>query len=247
MPTAIGSNRWEQAQAAELRYWDSIDSAELLRICAEKPAFLKLLGNDSLSKLFDGKEVLEIGCGPLALSVASFYAQKADISRLVKVEPLPRLQLRDTGAAAERWTKKLIEWVEGLCNEGDYVNAPGEMIQYRASFDTVISYNVLDHVQDPRGILENAYSALRPGGHLLLGVDCLSVLGRLKFEHYTRRARQGSILVEAHPHSFLPAHMEKMLLGLGYREVQCYGVPGMVKRWIGSSFRPAFLALKPKA
>jgi glycosyltransferase involved in cell wall biosynthesis len=37
-----------------------------------------------------------------------------------------------------------------------------------ADFDTVICLNVLEHVDDDRGALENIRSALRPGGHALI-------------------------------------------------------------------------------
>ena len=246
MPTGdAGVARWRQAQAAEARYWDGLDAAELLRIASEKPAFLALIGPERAARLFDGNDVLEIGCGPLGLSLASFYPNKAAIRRLVKAEPLPRRRLADTAAARAAWAAPFVRWIEAMTEEGEYLQRAGEELDARG-FDTVISYNVLDHVRDPMAVLACARAALKPGGTILVGVDCLSVAGRARFEHVTRRLARGSILVEAHPHSFLEGQVRAMMARAGFESVEAFGVPGAVKRWVGGSYRPAFLARRPQ-
>ena len=244
--TAVSEMRWREAQASEQRYWADMDLAELLRIAAEKPGFLALLGRERQAALFDGAEVLEIGCGPLGLSVASFYADKAAMRRLVKIDPLPRRHLLDTASARLDWALPFVRWLETLAGEGEYRQGAGEALSGVAEFDTVLSYNVLDHVRDPAAILANAYRALRPGGRLLVGVDCLSLAGRLRFEHLTRRLARGSILVEAHPHSFLARHVASLIGRAGFADLEVFGLPGALKRRIGGSHRPAFLARKPR-
>ncbi len=240
-----GEARWRQAQAAEARYWDGLDVAELLRIAAEKPAFLALVGPDRAQRLFDGKDVLEIGCGPLGLSLASFHPNKAAIRRLVKVEPLPRRRLADTAAARASWAAPFVGWIDALTEEGEYLQSAGEELDVRG-FDTVITYNVLDHVRDPMAVLARGRAALKPGGTILVGVDCLSVAGRARFEHVTRRLARGSILVEAHPHSFLEGQVRAMMARAGFEAIDAFGVPGALKRWVGGSYRPAFLARRPQ-
>lgn len=240
----VSRDRWTAAQVAELSYWRSLDLREILRICAEKPEFLSLLDDGAQRQLFAGKDVLEIGCGPLALSLVSFSREKPALRRLVKAEPLPQLSIRETRLVDDAWAAPFLAWVEGLAAEGEYVQTPGEDLGFEGSFDTVVTYNVLDHVREPMTILRNAARALRPGGRLLVGVDCLSVAGRWRFEAVTRRTHRGTILVEAHPHTFLPGTVARMIEAAGFRLDGDRGVPGALRRWIGSHSRPAFLATK---
>lgn len=244
MVTAITLDRWSAAQAAELRYWRDVDLREILRICAEKPEFLSLLDEATQHELFAGKEVLEIGCGPLGLSLVSFSRHKAGIKRLAKAEPLPRLPIRETRLPEDGWAAPLLAWVEQLADEGEYVQSPGEELGFDAAFDTVVTYNVLDHVREPMTILANAHRALRPGGRLLVGVDCLSLVGRWRFEMLTRRLHKGSILVEAHPHTFRPDDVARMIEAAGFRVTAVLGLPGRLRALAGSHTRPAFLAAK---
>lgn len=174
----ITKERWRKAQSAEAQYWKGLDATELLRISAEKSAFMFLLGSERCASLFDGKDVLEIGAGPISLALASFYGDKKRICRLVKIDPLPRIRIFDTKLADEPWVAPFAQWVDALTNEGETYQSMGEEVDFVEKFDCVVSYNVLDHVQNPRQILANAHRALRPGGQVLIGVDCLSVVGR---------------------------------------------------------------------
>src|SRR5581483_9183093 len=137
-----------------------------------------------------------------------------------------------------------LTWVESLAAEGEYIQTPGEDLGFEGAFDTVVTYNVLDHVREPEGILRNAARALRPGGQLLAGVDCLSGIGRWRFELLPRRLHRGTILVEAHPHTFLPSAVARMIEGAGFHLNSIAGVPGLLRRVAGSHSRPAFLATR---
>jgi SAM-dependent methyltransferase len=44
------------------------------------------------------------------------------------------------------------------------------------SYDTVFLFDVIEHVEDARGLLASALEHLRPGGHLLINVPALGVL-----------------------------------------------------------------------
>jgi len=244
LTSGVTRDRWSAAQEAELSYWRSLDLREILRICAEKPEFLSLLAEATQKELLADKDVLEIGCGPLGLSLASFSRYKTGVRRLLKAEPLPRLGLRDTRLAEDAWAAPFLAWVETLGAEGEYIRTSGEDLGFESCFDTVVTYNVLDHVRAPETILRNAARALRPGGRLLVGVDCLSVVGRWRFEILTRRTHKGAILVEAHPHTFLPKTVARMIEAAGFRVDAISGLPGQLRRWIGSHTRPAFLASK---
>ncbi|MFH7030260.1 MAG: hypothetical protein ACHBN1_34135 [Heteroscytonema crispum UTEX LB 1556] len=52
-----------------------------------------MVGHQQIQSMFDDKEILEIGLGPLGISLASFYPEKHKIKRLVKAEPLKRVLL----------------------------------------------------------------------------------------------------------------------------------------------------------
>lgn len=237
--------RWQHAQNTELSYWQGMTLAELIHICGDIRGFLERLGQAGLVRLFDAKEVLEIGCGPLGLSLGCFYQDKRKIRRLVKVEPLPQVKLDETPARNADWAWPFVAWVAGLASEGDYVRKAGEELGFATEFDTVITYNVIDHVQNPRAVVQSAFTALRSGGTLLLVVDCMSLVGRVKFEHYTRRVARGSILVDAHPHSFRVQHVTALLRDVGFTEIECLNAPGFAKELIGGADRIGFLARRP--
>ncbi len=242
----ISDERWKKAQQFESLYWQSLNVEELLRICAEKPAFLSLLGEPVVSRLLEGRRVLEIGVGAAGISLASLSKSKSKIARLVKVEPLAVIEFGKELPRIEPWAAGFIEWAAGLAREGELRQQKGEDLHDIGEFDTVICYNVLDHVQDPCSVVAAAFQALRPGGEFLVGVDCLSVLGRLRFEQFTRRRMPGSVLVEAHPHSFLPQHVVAMLRDKGFISVECFGLKGRIGWFAGSHYRPAFVARKPE-
>jgi SAM-dependent methyltransferase len=239
---AISKQRWQKAQASELAFWQGINLSLLANIFANHMSLLEQIDSTRLSLLFDGKDVLEIGCGPLGFSLASFYRWKSRIRRLVKVDPLPRLPLIETAAAETEWAAPFVSWAERIALEGEYVQVPGEQLPFDREFDTVISYNVIDHVQDPAAVLRGGLSSLRPGGNAMIAVDCLSVLGRLKFEHVTRRKHAGTILVDAHPHSFLPHHVRALLRQIGFVSVERLTSRSGFEHFLGKAFRPIFLA-----
>jgi SAM-dependent methyltransferase len=245
MNTEVTDQRWNEAQFSESSYWLNINVGELLRICAEKPEFLKLLPEDCLKDFFNDREVMEVGVGPLGISLASFYPFKDSITRLVKIEPLPQIQFTGLDAAnTEKWAFPFLDWLATLSKEGSYEQTPGEQLTFKDKFDSIIIYNVLDHVQSPQKIIDNAFKSLKTGGKILVGVDCYSVLGQIKFEQFLRRTQSGTIMVDAHPHTFTPSQVVTMLQEAGFCDVISYGIPSKIKVFAGSVFRPAFIANK---
>ena len=244
MTAPVTIERWREAQGAELRFWKEMDFHELLKACAEKAEFWAQFEPANVATLITGKDVLEIGCGPLGLSVVSFSGLSRTARRLLKADPLARLSVRATRPSSAHWAARFIDWTEELASEGEYLQIAGEDIAFEQAFDTVITYNVLDHVRAPGTIIENARRALRPGGALVVGVDCLSRLGRLRFEAITRRTARGTILVNAHPHTFLPEDVSAMIESAGLRLIAAHGIPGLLRRLAGRHFRPAFVATR---
>lgn len=147
MSNLIAVDRWQQAQTSEQSYWDALNVTELLRIYAEKPEFLNHIPEEILSALFVNKSVLEIGCGPLGIVLASFFRYKDKIAQLVKVEPFPYINVTDTRAVKKEWTSEFVAWVLRLSNDGVYIQKSGEYIIYQEEFDTVVTYHVLKIMQ----------------------------------------------------------------------------------------------------
>jgi len=234
---SVTKERWQEAQEWESQLWQgmSADIPSLLGIPSDYVLLQRRIGADLMQTLLTDKDVLEIGVGPFGISLTSLYLGKSRIKRLVKVEPLPRIRLTDLQGEERSLIEPLIHWLHDLSEEGEYVQAPGEALGYEAEFDTVITANVLDHVYEPEKILRNAYRALRPGGQILVAVNCFSLLGYLKFEYITRNTMKGSILVDSHPHTFLPPHVKQMMERCGFRRITGRGLPKTWWDWLAGS------------
>jgi ubiquinone/menaquinone biosynthesis C-methylase UbiE len=103
-------------------------------------------------RFFDGKVVVDVGPGPLGFPDAC----PARVS--IGVDPL-----------ADRYREA------GLLLEGSdaiYLSVGAEAIPLTSeSVDVVVARNSLDHVDDPRAVLDEAGRLLRPGGTLILNFD----------------------------------------------------------------------------
>ena len=74
---------------------------------------------------------------------------------VIAVEPSAAMDILKQNTLAER-------------NRVTYIHAPGEDLPPDESLDFVFSIGVLHHVPDPSAVVESAYQALRPGGHMLV-------------------------------------------------------------------------------
>ena len=100
---------------------------------------------------FEGKRMLDIGCGPVGtLEWAGGAAER------VGVDPLASRYLAlNRGLQAMR-----------------YVEAPAERLPFKdGHFDIVSIFNALDHVEDTIAACREAVRVLRPGGDLLVIVE----------------------------------------------------------------------------
>jgi len=240
VPEVELSPRWQEAQAAESSYWEHLGAAELLRISAEKPSFI----TDAGVGLFQDKRIIELGVGPLGVSVVSFRPATVKIKSLVKVDPLPQMMVTDVVGEAGGWEGELATLVWKLAQEGEYLCLAAEQMGLRDSADTVVIYNVLDHVSDPLRVLRTAHQALVPGGHVAVAVDCYSWVGRLRHELITRRRNPDSILVRAHPFTFVVSHVARLIRQAGFDEPLVRRVPSRLVRLVGQHHRPVFVASK---
>jgi 2-polyprenyl-3-methyl-5-hydroxy-6-metoxy-1,4-benzoquinol methylase len=120
---------------------------------------------------FLGAKVLEVGAG-----IGTFTERLTEGRQVVAVEPDPALasHLRGNAPSAET--------VEG--EAGDAPAGP---------FDSIVCFNVLEHIADDRAALVALRERLRPGGHLLLLVPSHPFLyGPIDraFDHERRYAKR---------------------------------------------------------
>jgi SAM-dependent methyltransferase len=127
-----------------------------------------------------GRRVLEVGAG-----IGTFTEQLAEGRDVVAVEPDPALlsHLRTNAPSA-------------TVVEGEVGAAPP------GPFDSVVCFNVLEHIRDDRCALDALHERLRPGGHLLLLVPSHRFLyGPIDrgFDHERRYGRRAllALLEEA--------------------------------------------------
>lgn len=231
----IELNRWEEAQKVELENWqrtarrldyslsELLDSIELNRFTQKNQKEQKLS--------FD--RVLEIGIGPLGIGWGGLFANGA----VVGVEPLPILQVRTKNAQFNEFVTQLQKCVS-------IVKGVGEKLPFSHHvFDTVVCDNVIDHSYQPSLIIQEAYRVLRPRGHLILGVNCFSIFGIIKWDFYTARRFPDSFGVVAHPHSYLAKDLKKLVQEVGFK-VCTMSEESLLKRWIGHSHRVYVIAAK---
>jgi len=112
----------------------------------------------ALATLDDVGDVMEIGCGP-AVWTPLFLARARSVSLLdISDEMLKharvRLETWDSGAHAAkvRYT------------QGDFITAAVE----KRSFDTIVSARAFEYMSDKQAFVAKCFSALRPGGTLIL-------------------------------------------------------------------------------
>jgi SAM-dependent methyltransferase len=99
------------------------------------------------------RDILEIGCG-------TGYV----LDRLHRA--FPALALHGT----ELYGEGLEYARERLGDAATLMQADATDLQFRAAFDAVGAFDVIEHIEDDRRVLENVRAALRPGGGLLVTV-----------------------------------------------------------------------------
>jgi SAM-dependent methyltransferase len=217
----ISVSRWDQAQAAEVYYWQKAtgDVSELLRITYEK-AEAAQWAQRTAGQIFDSDiegTWVEVGIGPLGVGCIHFLPKSQDRT-LIGVDPLPKIEL----------SKTLIGAVEALinaCHGENYrqVTCMGESIELSSDSAALVDcYNVLDHCYSPEKVLKEIWRILKPGGHLILGCDVYSWAGLMKYSTRTIIARVLGIRLEsigdvAHPHHFLAGDLENLVLNVGLK------------------------------
>lgn len=146
---AVRTQRWETAQRLELDFWKHWTEAALYR-GFDVPQYWsgELARLDCTTALFDGRRVLDVGCGPVGL--IHFLDNAAERIRLDPLLPAYKNKLP-------------------LARPQLSLAALGESLPLAsAAIDVAICFNALDHMRDPAAALDELARVLRPGGALLL-------------------------------------------------------------------------------
>jgi SAM-dependent methyltransferase len=132
-----------------------------------------------------GKRVLEYGCGTGNITSVLIHAKNPP-EQIVSVDPDPEC------------TARLIERYPAQANlrvlTGDPRDMLAELRPWR--FDTVVSTNVLEHIEDDHGAVATMTQLLEPGGAIILFVPAFPALFGptdhllAHARRYTRRALQ---------------------------------------------------------
>lgn len=179
-PDGIACLRIEAAARTEVvrRFYEAApfpgyppnDSLTWLRSRAERSAFARMLD----ASLAADAAIAEIGCGTGQMSL---YLARAD--RTVVGLDLSRGALTLGAAAARRYGIEDVHFVEA-----DLARLPLR----EGAFDVVYSSGVLHHTPDPREAFAQVVKAVRPGGHVIIGLYNRYARLPLRFRRLVARA-----------------------------------------------------------
>ena len=145
--TCASDNRWIVAQCAEKKYSHILEQGELP---TESQFFSKKFPLNS--KFFNNKNILEVGCSPVA---EIHYLEEAHFR--VGIDPLA------------------CEWKHLYRNGTNHIQGMGEYLPFKdETFEIVLCLNVLDHVQSSIATLKEIQRVLKVGADLVLWLQRLS-------------------------------------------------------------------------
>jgi 2-polyprenyl-3-methyl-5-hydroxy-6-metoxy-1,4-benzoquinol methylase len=148
---------WEEAQKHEAEYWQNCLGMRAWGEFCKQEMYAREMGlwdayGNGLGELqMQGKSVLDVGGGPVSMTLRCL-----DASRLLVVDPCewPSSVLR-------RYHNYGIQFVRQPCEDLDKI-----FLEPATCYDEVWIYNVLQHVQDPVKVMQNAIARVAPGGVL---------------------------------------------------------------------------------
>jgi SAM-dependent methyltransferase len=199
-------DRWRLAQQHEAHFWKqhAAMAPQQQRVASRYAGLIDEMTLDEMA-LGNGRPALtlEVGSGPTCAT------QRLKGARHVFLDPLMRVY-------------------RPLCSDvpGHFINAVGERLPFAdATFDAVLSFNVIDHVISPAAFVEEMIRVASPGGLLVLGVYThprLFAAVRNMLERTLPWARE-----EAHPFFFSRHSLVRLMehAGLAVERVACAHAP----------------------
>ncbi|HEX9635925.1 MAG TPA: class I SAM-dependent methyltransferase [Acidobacteriota bacterium] len=176
---------WERIQQGEFDYHLAKDESRVLEL--NLPYWRSLLAALPEEVRFGpATRVLDLGCGGCGILLA------LEQGELVGVDPLMDRYLEKFPFLAARSD---IRWVQ----------AAAEELELQERFDVIFSINALDHVYDPARVACQIERLLRPGGHLVLTMNC--------HNHTWSRAYYAALyraIDPHHPYQFTPDDVQEL-------------------------------------
>lgn len=156
---------------------------ETLRRISEMPRFNRWMYENIRPYL--GHRIIEIGCG-----IGNFTEMLLDHGDMmvldIEEDYIEHIRHRWNGSVSLQALRADLS-----------ASRPQEVIDFQA--DTIVCLNVLEHIEDHRGMLENMHHVLAPGGRLILLVPAFQWLygsldvGLGHFRRYTKKSLGGVV------------------------------------------------------
>lgn len=235
-----GRQHWQSAQENELKVWE-ITSKSQWRVLSElsESCQLQCFIESKLGQLDTAnKKILEVGIGPLGIGWAGLFGSQKKNGNIA-VEPLPILAV-NTGL------RELDELIRKLQSRVEVVRAQGEQLEFSAEgFDIVVCNDVIDHALDYQAVLNECFRVLKKSGLFIFSVNVFSILGRLKWDKYTKRRHPCDTNVLCHIQSLTYYGIRRILDKAGFRITHSnsrdFPVPAIL---FGKSRKARFLCVK---
>jgi SAM-dependent methyltransferase len=230
LPLRAVSIVWKKAQREELAFWRQ--SATSLGAVLSELADIGTLVDFGCPHLPIADSAIELGIGPLGIGWAALAGIEG---RPVGVDSLPRLEPVTGNSHFDRFLRSVQA-------STDYLQADAtQRLPYDdCSFPIVVCDNVLDHTQEPFGLLSEARRLVTEDGRLLLGVNVFSSAGLVKWRLH-RRFRPDDFNVVCHPHSWSESRMLRLLGATGWQTI-VVGASSRRTQLIGHSHRLRLVA-----
>lgn len=196
------SVRWKTAQTYEKSYWDGV-SEKIASDASQQLTWYEWKASQCEKKLnqidipFNKEEskVLEVGSGPIGIVSYLPWGDR------VAIDPLGDFYKQN---------KNLVEVRDPNVN---YLTGKGEEIPYPdGHFSLVIIDNVLDHVDNAEGVLNEIHRVLSPDGVLYMELNVHTYWG---FLLHVLLAKLN--IDKGHPYSFTPDRISKFLDDHGFK------------------------------
>ena len=186
---SVSQKRWRRAQRYERTYQErkakALAGGERLLVAQKMSGGREL--RDRLSRFLNfspSSRILEVGSGPHGISF--FLAEGSRYS----LDPLAVFYNRAFKAIQSGSGSKVV------CAQGESIPFPG------ASFDLVITSNVLDHTMTPKKVLGEIHRVLRKDGVLYLGVNVCLFRGSMLSKIHELVVAPWFVLSAFGPHPF---------------------------------------------
>ena len=171
---------------------------------AKNAFILELLGD------LKGKRFLDYGCGAGMFTV---HAALEGASEVVGVDA------EDTAlSTAVHFARQ--EGVHHLCR---FIHSEGfPSFSSRGRFDVILIKDVIEHVPDDQGLLEDAAAAVVPGGQIILSTQnslSLNYLLQGTYHRVLRKDKEWFGWDETHLRFYTPMSLHKKLQAVGFRSV----------------------------